>query len=89
MRLWSAVPRVSLPLGKPAPLLLRRGAHFDSNAFVQRLEHAGITRQQADVLVTALTDVINESIENFAQSLVRRNEAEKHSYTQKVRMTHC
>jgi len=65
-----------------------RYAHFDSNAFVQRLEQAGITRQQADVLVTALTDVINESIQNFAHSLVRRDEAESHSYTQKVRHTH-
>ena len=45
-------------------VLAARHAHFDSNAFVQRLENSGIKREQADVLVTALTDVINESIEN-------------------------
>ncbi|KOS13968.1 hypothetical protein Malapachy_3786 [Malassezia pachydermatis] len=62
----------------------RRSAHFDSNAFVQRLQDAGITREQADVLVTAMSDVINESIENFARGLVRRDEAERVNYTQKV-----
>ena len=65
--------------------LAARHAHFDSNAFVQRLENSGIKREQADVLVTALTDVINESIENLMRGLVRRDEAEKHTYTQKVR----
>ncbi|PKI85557.1 Gtr1p [Malassezia vespertilionis] len=49
---------------------LARNAHFDSNAFVERLEEAGIDRKQADVLVTALTGVINESIDNFARGLV-------------------
>lgn len=66
-------------------VLAARHAHFDSNAFVQRLENSGIKREQADVLVTALTDVINESIENLMRGLVRRDEAEKHTYTQKVR----
>ncbi|EDP43616.1 hypothetical protein MGL_1829 [Malassezia globosa CBS 7966] len=91
MRMLWSVPRI-LRVGHPAlpsvwmqaRFMPVRYAHFDSNAFVQRLEQAGITRQQADVLVTALTDVINESIQNFAHSLVRRDEAESHSYTQKV-----
>jgi hypothetical protein len=95
MRMLWSVPRI-LRVGHPAlpsvwmqaRFMPVRYAHFDSNAFVQRLEQAGITRQQADVLVTALTDVINESIQNFAHSLVRRDEAESHSYTQKVRHTH-
>lgn len=75
------------PVARMAPTLpLRavRNAHFDSNAFVQRLENAGITPEQADVLVTALMDVINESIENIAHGLVRRDEAERLNYTQKV-----
>lgn len=62
-----------------------RHAHFDSNAFVQRLEKSGISRKQADVLVGALTDVINESMDNLARGLVRREEAENTKYTQKVR----
>ncbi|WFD33967.1 Protein fmp32, mitochondrial [Malassezia cuniculi] len=66
------------------PILGVRSAHFDSNAFVQRLEKSGIPRKQADVLVAALTDVINESMDNLARGLVRREEAENTKYTQKV-----
>lgn len=61
-----------------------RNVHFDTNAFVQRLEQAGIQREQADVLVTALIDVINESLDNFSRGLVRRDEADRLTYTQKV-----
>jgi len=83
MALLASAARV--PRRAPLPwCTLVRHAHFDSNAFVQRLEKAGITRQQADVLVTALTDVINESAENIARGLVRRDEAERLNYTQKV-----
>ena len=83
MALLASAARV--PRRAPLPwCALARHAHFDSNAFVQRLEKAGITRQQADVLVTALTDVINESAENIARGLVRRDEAERLNYTQKV-----
>ena len=80
-----------VPLQRPVrgPMLALgavRHAHFDSNAFVQRLEKSGISRKQADVLVGALTDVINESMDNLARGLVRREEAENTKYTQKVRM---
>lgn len=73
-------------IAKPMALQAR-GVHFDTNAFVQRLENAGIKREQADVLVTALIDVINESIENFARGLVRRDEADRQTYAQKVDFT--
>lgn len=83
MALLASAARVPRPAPLPWGTIVRH-AHFDSNAFVQRLEKAGITRQQADVLVTALTDVINESAENIARGLVRRDEAERLNYTQKV-----
>lgn len=86
--LWAGT-RGRLSAAARGPWLLqqlprKRYAHFDTNAFVQRLEDAGVPREQADVLVTAMTDVINESIENFSRGLVRRDEAERMNYTQKV-----
>ncbi|WFD42625.1 pyridoxal 5'-phosphate synthase [Malassezia psittaci] len=66
------------------PTVAARAVHFDTNAFVQRLEQAGVKREQADVLVTALIDVINESLDNFSRGLVRRDEADRLTYTQKV-----
>lgn len=80
-----------LPLRAPLRMLPAnvRYAHFDSNAFVRRLENSGIPRKQADVLVAALTDVISESIDNLARGLVRREEAENTKYTQKVCFLHC
>lgn len=66
------------------PTVAARAVHFDTNAFVQRLEQAGVKREQADVLVTALIDVMNESLDNFSRGLVRRDEADRLTYTQKV-----
>lgn len=41
-------------------------------------------RQEADALVEALSDVVDESIRNLSMGLVSREEGEKHRYTQKV-----
>lgn len=85
IRPWTTqvAPLAYAPMLGAAPFGVR-GVHFDTNAFVQRLEQAGIKREQADVLVTALIDVINESIDNFSRGLVRRDEADRLTYTQKV-----
>ncbi|PWY97476.1 DUF1640-domain-containing protein [Testicularia cyperi] len=61
--------------------------NFDTQAFAQRLEASGISREQADVLTEALRDVIDESISNLAKGLVTREEGEKTTYTQKVDFT--
>lgn len=42
-------------------------------------------RQQADTLVTALGDVVEESIKNLERGLVSREEGERWRYSQKVR----
>lgn len=44
-------------------------------------------REQADTLVSALGDVVEESIKGFERSLVSREEGERWRYSQKVRMT--
>ncbi|EST04731.1 Protein of unknown function DUF1640 [Kalmanozyma brasiliensis GHG001] len=61
--------------------------HFDTQAFAQRLEASGISREQADVLTEALRDVIDESITNLAKGLVTREEGDQTNYTQKVDFT--
>ncbi|SNX85542.1 related to middle part of C.elegans myosin heavy chain A [Melanopsichium pennsylvanicum] len=61
--------------------------HFDTQAFAQRLEASGISREQADILTEALRDVIDESISNLAKGLVTREEGDQTNYTQKVDFT--
>lgn len=56
----------------------RRGFHFDTHAFVQRLEREGsLTRPQAEAIMNALTDVIDESIRNMTRNMVTKAEQEK------------
>jgi hypothetical protein len=61
--------------------------HFDTQAFAQRLEAAGLSREQTDVLTQSLRDVIDESISNLAKGLVTREEGDQTTYTQKVDFT--
>lgn len=42
-------------------------------------------REQADTLVTALSDVVEESIKGLEKGLVSREEGERWRYSQKVR----
>ncbi|PWN50100.1 DUF1640-domain-containing protein [Violaceomyces palustris] len=90
---WATTTHPSLHDSKKGFSTLRHqsttpnGHNFDTHAFVQRLEASGISKQQADSLVAALADVIDESINNLARGLVTREEGEKNNYTQKVDFT--
>ncbi|KAK0521835.1 Protein fmp32, mitochondrial [Tilletia horrida] len=61
-----------------------RPYHFDTHHFVRRLQESGMERAQAEALVDALADVIDESIRNLSEGMVAREEGEKWRYTQKV-----
>lgn len=61
-----------------------RAPHFDSHQFVSRLEKEGLTRQQAEGLMIAIEQVIDESMKNLITGLVTRSEMEKQQYTQRV-----
>ena len=65
---------------------LSAALHFDTHAFVTRLEASGMPRHQADTLVGALGDVVEESIKGFERGLVSREEGERWRYSQKVRL---
>ncbi|KAL5504120.1 FMP32 [Sanghuangporus vaninii] len=58
--------------------------HFDTHHFVQRLEREGLNRAQAEGIMTAMAEVIDESIRNITSNMVTKAEQEKHQYTQKV-----
>ncbi|KZT70737.1 DUF1640-domain-containing protein [Daedalea quercina L-15889] len=62
----------------------RPNFHFDTHQFVQRLEHEGLNRQQAEGIMAAMAEVIDESIRNMTSNMVTKADQEKHHYTQQV-----
>ncbi|KZS90810.1 DUF1640-domain-containing protein [Sistotremastrum niveocremeum HHB9708] len=64
--------------------LPRHEFHFDSHHFVERLEREGLTRAQAEGIMNAMAEVIDESIKNMAANMVTKADQEKHHYTQNV-----
>ncbi|KAG8684685.1 hypothetical protein FRC08_013559 [Ceratobasidium sp. 394] len=61
-----------------------RDNHFDTHQFVQRLEEEGLSRAQAEGLMMAISQVIDESVKNMSRNMVTKSDQEKYSYTQKV-----
>ncbi|RPB12076.1 DUF1640-domain-containing protein [Morchella conica CCBAS932] len=58
--------------------------HFDTLKFVQRLQEEGFSEEQSVALMRALSDVIEESIQNLTRTMVLKEDQEKITYTQKV-----
>ena len=56
--------------------LLRR-YHFDTHYFVRRLEEEGLSRAQAEGIMTAIAEVIDESIRNMTSNMVTKADQEK------------
>ncbi|XP_042519445.1 protein FMP32, mitochondrial-like [Macadamia integrifolia] len=49
----------------------------DTLALVRRLEAQGVPSKQAEAITAAITEVLNDSLENVAQSFVSKGEMEK------------
>ncbi|KAI0791636.1 hypothetical protein BC629DRAFT_1287450 [Irpex lacteus] len=62
----------------------RNEFHFDTHHFVQRLEREGLNRAQAEGIMSAMAEVIDESIRNMTSNMVTKADQEKHHYTQQV-----
>ncbi|EIN06018.1 DUF1640-domain-containing protein [Punctularia strigosozonata HHB-11173 SS5] len=62
----------------------RSDFHFDTHHFVQRLEREGLNRAQAEGIMSAMAEVIDESVRNMTSNMVTKAEQEKHLYTQQV-----
>ncbi|KAI0047236.1 DUF1640-domain-containing protein [Auriscalpium vulgare] len=58
--------------------------HFDTHHFVQRLQREGLNRAQAEGIMAAMAEVIDESIRNMTGNMVTKADQEKHHYTQQV-----
>ncbi|KAA1114147.1 hypothetical protein PGTUg99_024591 [Puccinia graminis f. sp. tritici] len=63
---------------------LQYAPYFDSHQFVSRLEKEGLSAVQAEGLMVAIEQVIDESMKNLITGLVTRSEMEKQQYTQRV-----
>lgn len=59
----------------------RSDFHFDTHHFVQRLEREGLNRAQAEGIMAAMAEVIDESIRNMTSNMVTKAEQEKVSYS--------
>jgi hypothetical protein len=57
--------------------LSRPDFHFDTHHFVQRLEREGLNRAQAEGIMSAMAEVIDESIRNMTSNMVTKAEQEK------------
>ncbi|PKI64941.1 hypothetical protein CRG98_014683, partial [Punica granatum] len=55
----------------------RRLFLVDTLALVRRLEAQGVPSQQAEAITAAVTDVLNDSLENVSQSFVSKPEMQK------------
>ncbi len=55
----------------------RRTSHFDTHLFVQRLQDQGLTRVQAEGVMTVLAEVVDESVKGMEAGLVSKAEQEK------------
>ncbi|KAF8905231.1 DUF1640-domain-containing protein [Gymnopilus junonius] len=60
--------------------------HFDTHHFVQRLEREGLNRAQAEGIMSAMAEVIDESVRNMTSNMVTKADQEKHHYTQQLQL---
>ena len=58
--------------------------HFDTHHFVQRLEREGLNRAQAEGIMSAMAEVIDESIRNMTSNMVTKADQEKVSVTSRL-----
>lgn len=62
-------------------------SHFDTQLLVERLQKHGMTRQQAEGVMTVLADAVDESVHGMEAGLVSKAEQEKVSPAQPRRTT--
>lgn len=63
----------------PAVNGAKRILFVDTLALVRKLESQGFTADQAEAITSAMTDVLNDSLENVAQSFVSKSDLQKNS----------
>jgi hypothetical protein len=61
--------------------------HFDTRKFAVKLERQGFTQTQAEAVIKALQNVLDDSVSNLENSLVSKEEFSRRAYQQKVDFT--
>lgn len=56
---------------------MQQDFHFDTHHFVQRLEREGLNRAQAEGIMSAMAEVIDESIRNMTSNMVTKADQDK------------
>jgi len=74
---WSTASRLSRSCRTFSTSVRRSDFHFDTHHFVQRLEREGLNRAQAEGIMSAMAEVIDESIRNMTSNMVTKAEQEK------------
>ena len=69
---WQGHSSRAFSTSKPA-----QDFHFDTHHFVQRLEREGLNRAQAEGIMSAMAEVIDESIRNITSNMVTKSDQEK------------
>ncbi|CAJ1942421.1 unnamed protein product [Sphenostylis stenocarpa] len=59
----------------------------DTLALVRRLEGEGVPSKQAEAITAAMTEVLNDSLENVSQSLVAKGEMQKTEMMQEANLS--
>eukprot|EP01018_Ginkgo_biloba_P021301 Gb_03855 [translate_table: standard] len=65
----------------------KRAFLVDTLALVRRLEAQGMPSKQAEAITAAITEVLNDSLENVAQSFVSKAEMQKSEMTQEAALS--
>ncbi|GAA6051796.1 hypothetical protein JCM3770_004977 [Rhodotorula araucariae] len=78
---WPALAPARRVHHSPRPLAHH---YFDSADYVHRFEQQGLSRRQAEGVVDALENIVQESVSNLEANLVTRTEHYKHHDRQKV-----
>ncbi|PHU04788.1 hypothetical protein BC332_25610 [Capsicum chinense] len=77
---YRQISQVAKPNGKRAFLV-------DTLALVRRLEARGVPSEQAEAITSAITEVLNDSLENVALSFVSRAEMQKSEMVQEASLS--
>jgi len=77
-----AITRTQIPASQVRAAAFHKSAarldfHFDTHHFVQRLEREGLNRQQAEGIMAAMAEVVDESIRNMTANMVTKADQEK------------
>jgi hypothetical protein len=79
---FRAATRTHTPVSRVRTAAFHRTAmrldfHFDTHHFVQRLEREGLNRKQAEGIMAAMAEVIDESIRTMTANMVTKADQEK------------